>query len=57
MNETFLSFEDHYTRLTEHDLGVALRLLDTNTTAAVARQLGCEPQTLRRNLAAIGWTR
>lgn len=57
MNETLLSFEDHYTRLTEHDLGVALRLLDTNTTASVARQLGCEPQTLRRNLAAIGWTR
>ena len=52
-----LSFEDHYTRLSEHDLGVALGLLDTHTTAAVARQLGCDTQTLRRNLAAIGWTR
>ena len=48
---------DHYDRLTEADLGEALRLLDNAPAVDVARRLGCTLRTLRRNLAAIGWTR
>lgn len=54
---TLLPDLDDYMRLSDRDLELALALLDVHPTPTVARVLGCAPSTLRRNLAAIGWTR